>query len=147
MLISSPAFEQNAQIPARYTCEGENLSPPLEFHQLPIGTLSLVLIAEDPDAPNGVFDHWVGWNISPTSSGTDEASRLPREGKNGYGSIGYRGPCPPPGPAHRYFFRLYALDILLETPAGASKETILKAMQGHIIAKAELVGTYQRSHR
>lgn len=147
--LTSTAFSQGGEIPARYTCKGQDLSPPLSWSDVPEGTKSLVLICDDPDAPRGTFVHWVVYNIPPSASRLPEG--IPAEpsledgtlqGINHFGKIGYGGPCPPPGPAHRYFFKLYALDTTLELPPGATKEQVLKAMEGHILAKAELVGTF-----
>src|SRR5271154_1326826 len=110
MQIESPAFAEQQQIPQRYTCDGEDLSPPLQFLDVPKGVASYAIIVDDPDAPRGTFDHWVGWNIGKEAFGLKEGDRTPKEGVNGFGSRGYRGPCPPPGKPHRYFFRLFALD-------------------------------------
>lgn len=144
MKITSPAFEQYQEIPKRYTCDGENISPPLAFQEIPKGVHSFVLIVEDPDAPKGTFDHWIIWNISSDASGLPEKSSVPRQGVNSYGVQEYRGPCPPPGPSHRYFFKLYAIDTILDIPQGSTKQELLKAIQGHIISQAELVGKYGR---
>lgn len=144
MKISSPAFEQAQPLPSKHTCEGENISPLLLIDQVPKGTASLVLLVDDPDAPGGTFDHWVAWNIPPEAKHLEEGYRAPREGFNGFGSTGYKGPCPPRGKLHRYYFRLYALDILIDVPKGSYKEAVLKAMKGHVRAQAELMGTYQR---
>jgi Raf kinase inhibitor-like YbhB/YbcL family protein len=144
MKISSPSFEQAQPIPASFTCEGSDLSPMLVFDVVPKGIASFVLIMEDPDAPGGVFDHWLAWNIPPEARVLEEGYRAPREGINGFGSTGYRGPCPPRGKPHRYYFRLYALDIILDLPSGSYKERLLSAMKGHIRAQAEIMGTYQR---
>ncbi|HDN79530.1 MAG: YbhB/YbcL family Raf kinase inhibitor-like protein [Chloroflexi bacterium] len=147
--ITSSAFEAEGTIPSRYTCKGENVSPPLRWTGVPGEAKSLVLICDDPDAPRGTFVHWVIFNIPPSATGLPEGVP-PKpaledgsiQGKNDFGRIGYGGPCPPPGPAHRYFFKLYALDISLDLPSGATKEQVLKAMEGHIIAKGSLMGRY-----
>lgn len=144
MIIESPAFEQHQAIPQKYTCEGENLSPPLKFSGLPKEAVSLVLIMDDPDAPMGTFDHWIAWNIPPQTVNLGEGSSLPNQGKNGFGNQSYGGPCPPKGNPHRYFFKLYALDTKLNLPAGSSKGAVESAMKGHILEEASLVGTYQR---
>lgn len=143
MLIESPAFEQFKEIPSRYTCDGEDVSPALQFSDIPKGTKSFVLIVDDPDAPRGTFTHWLAWNIASDAKGLPEGAKAPREGMNGFGSAGYKGPCPPPGKPHRYFFRLFALDTVLSLAQGSSKEALMAAMKGHILSQAELVGTYQ----
>jgi Raf kinase inhibitor-like YbhB/YbcL family protein len=149
--ISSPAFQDGERIPAKYTCEGQNVSPLLEWSEPPEKAQSLALIMDDPDAPAGVFTHWVIFNTPPDNPTSPEA--LPtepqlscgtRQGINDAGRIGYYGPCPPPGHPHRYHFTLYALDQPLDLKAGASKEQLLEAMQGHILEQARLTGTYQR---
>lgn len=144
MDIHSPAFENMSAIPSQYTCEGYNLSPPLVFTDIPPKAKSLVLIVDDPDAPRGVFDHWIAWNIPATTHEIPEGGKVPMEGTNHFSKTKYDGPCPPPGKPHRYFFKLYAIDILLDLPKGASKEQVLEKIQGHIIGRAELVGTYKR---
>jgi Raf kinase inhibitor-like YbhB/YbcL family protein len=145
MIIESPAFEQHQMIPKKYTCEGEDLSPPLKFIDIPHEALSLVLIMDDPDAPMGTFDHWIAWNIPPKTPDLPEGATLPFEGKNGFGNRGYGGPCPPRGKPHRYFFKLYALNTKLNLPSGSSKSAVESTMKGHILEEASLVGTYQRS--
>ena len=149
--VSSPVFQEGHRIPAKYTCQGQDISPQLAWSGLPTGTKSLALIMDDPDAPGGVFTHWVLFNIPPDSHELPEAvpvqARLSSgalQGNNDFGKIGYGGPCPPPGRAHRYQFILYAIDRTLDLQAGASKEQLLNAMQGHILAQAQLTGTYQR---
>jgi len=144
MEISSPAFEQSQPIPQKYTCEGENVSPPLSFEGIPKGTKSLALIVDDPDAPSGTFDHWIAWNLSPQSTVLSEGASAPSNGKNHYGVLEYRGPCPPPGKPHRYFFKVYALDSVLDLPEGSSKAQLEQSMQGHILSQAQLMGTYKR---
>lgn len=150
MLIES-VFKSKEPIPKKYTCEGENVSPPLRFSQVPPKSVSLVLIMDDPDAPRGTFDHWIVWNISPTvkelNEGAKEFAHLspsPMQGVNGFGKTYYQGPCPPAGKPHHYHFKLYALDVQLSLPEGASKQQVEKAMDGHILMQAELIGTYQR---
>jgi Raf kinase inhibitor-like YbhB/YbcL family protein len=149
--ISSPAFQDGERIPAKYTCEGQNVSPQLEGSGVPEKAQSLALIMDDPDAPGGTFTHWVIFNTPPDSLTSPEAvptepqlSCGTQQGINDFGTIGYGGPCPPPGRPHRYRFTLYALDQPLDLKAGASKEQLLGAMEGHIIEQARLTGTYQR---
>ncbi|HEY81752.1 MAG TPA: YbhB/YbcL family Raf kinase inhibitor-like protein [Dehalococcoidia bacterium] len=149
--ISSSAFEEGGKIPAKHTCEGQDISPALAWGEPPAGTQSFALIMDDPDAPGGVFTHWVLFNLPPISrnlpEGVPAQAQLPDgsfQGKNDFGKIGYGGPCPPPGRPHRYQFTLYALDQPLNLPAGASKKQVIQAMQGHILAQGRLTGTYQR---
>ena len=149
--VSSPAFQEGDRIPAKYTCQGQDVSPPLAWSQPPVGTQSFALIVDDPDAPGGAFTHWVLFNIPSDSCELPEAvpaqAQLPSgalQGKNDFGRIGYAGPCPPPGRPHRYQFTLYALDQPLDLEAGVSKKQLLSAMQGHIITQGQLTGTYQR---
>lgn len=144
MLIESPAFEAHQPIPKKFTCEGEDVSPPLVIQEIPKGAKSLVLIVDDPDAPRGVWVHWLAWNIDPSTGKFDEGSSVPMQGRNDFGELDYRGPCPPKGNPHRYFFKLYALDAKLNLPAGSDKKQLEDAMKVHILGHAELVGTYQR---
>jgi len=144
MEIASPAFEHQQMIPQKYTCDGENVSPPLFFKNIPEKTQSLSLIIEDPDAPKGVIDHWIVWNLAGTTKLLEEGAEVPKQGINGYNVNHYRGPCPPPGKPHRYFFKVYALDITLNLPEGSTKKNLLDAMEGHILGKGELIGIYQR---
>ncbi len=151
MELKSPAFREGAKIPKKYTCEGWDFSPPLEWNDIPDKTQSLALIMDDPDAPSGVFTHWVLFNLPPNSrellEGVSPVPQLPSgalQGKNDFGKFGYGSPCPPPGSPHRYRFILYALDQQLELEAGVSKKQLLKAMEGHILAQGQLTGTYQR---
>ena len=145
MKIESSAFENGQPIPRRYTCDGEDVSPPLVVNDIPNGCKSLVLTVDDPDAPVGVFDHWIVWNLHPSTNEIAEAQDLPHEGENGFGSVGYKGPCPPRGTPHRYFFKLYALDTQIDLENGSSKEQVEKKMRDHILDQCELMGTYQRS--
>lgn len=147
MQISSPAFTHNSDIPALYTCDGADRSPPLQISSVPSGAKSLVLIHDDPDAPMGTWVHWLLWNIDPKTEEIPEDSVPPGavEGTTSWGKTGYGGPCPPSG-THRYFFKLYALDTLLALPPNAGKEKLEAAMQGHILAQGELVGLYGRLH-
>ena len=149
--ITSTAFQEGDKIPVNYTCQGQDISPPLAWSEPPGGTRSFALIMDDPDAPGGTFTHWVIFNIPSNSRGLSEA--VPAEdqladgtvqGRNDFARIGYGGPCPPPGRAHRYKFTLYALDRSLELKAGASKKQVLDAIQGHVLTQGELTGMYQR---
>ena len=144
MKITSPAFENNGNIPSKYTCDGKNVSPPLIFSEISENAKSLVLISDDPDAPVGTWDHWIVFNIPPSTKeitkGTEPKGTA---GKNSWGRTGYGGPCPPSG-THRYFFKLYALDTTLDLPAGSTKKQIEEAMQNNILVKAELIGLYKR---
>ncbi len=152
--LRSPAFDHNGEIPVRYTCEGQDVSPPLEWSGVPEGTKSLVLIVDDPDAPDPAaprmtWVHWVLYNIPPTATGLPEGvepSDLPpgtRQGLNDWKRTGYGGPCPPIG-RHRYFHKLYALSEVLPDLGTPTKAELLRAMEGKILDQAELVGTYQR---
>lgn len=148
--IFSTAFENEGFIPQKYTCDGANISPPLGWKSLPKDTKSIAIINDDPDAPMGTWVHWVVYNIPATSSGLPEnikpIERLPDgslQGKNSWGKIGYGGPCPPTG-THRYFFKIYALDTMLDLKPGATKEELLHAMKGHIIAEGVFYGKYSR---
>lgn len=146
--LTSPAFQHGQPIPRRHTCDGEDISPALNWRNIPPGTKSLALIMDDPDAPRGTWSHWVIFNIPPEVTGLPElragaTAGLGLDGKNSWGRRGYGGPCPPQG-THRYFFRLYALDTLLRLQAGAVREEVLKAMEGHVLAQGELMGTYSR---
>lgn len=142
--IESSAFKNKEKIPAKYTCEGKDLSPPLQIGNIPQKAKSLAIIVDDPDAPSGTFDHWVAWNLPPTTKELAEGASVPSEGVNGFGANRYRGPCPPPGKPHRYFFKVYALDTMLELEAGSPKAALENAMKGHILSQGELVGLYQR---
>jgi hypothetical protein len=149
--MSSPAFANGESIPVKCTCDGENVSPPLEWGELPTGAQSLALIMDDPDAPSGTFVHWVIYDLPPSLRGlpdgvpTDEKPSVGgTQGNNGAGKSGYTGPCPPSG-THHYSFRLYALDTKLDATAGLSKDKLLQAMEGHVVAQAELIGVYTRS--
>ncbi len=144
MEITSSAFEHEGKIPSRYTCDGEDISPPLEFADVPEEAKSLVLVMDDPDALAGTFDHWLAWNI-PANTKSIEEGKEPEgvQGTTDFGRKGYGGPCPPSG-EHRYFFKLYALDTELDLPEGSSKEDLEKAMGGHIVEQAVLMGKYSR---
>ena len=152
--ISSPAFSQGGSIPVQYTCDGDDLSPPLQWSGVPAGTRSLALIVDDPDAPDPAaprmtWMHWVLYNLPPDGSGLPESVApvdLPsgtQQGVNDWKRTGYGGPCPPIG-RHRYFFKLYALDGVLPADGPLTKAQLLQAMQGHVLDEAELMGSYQR---
>jgi hypothetical protein len=152
-MLTTSAFTENGDIPAKFTCDGPNVSPALAWSGAPAATQAFAVIAEDPDAPVGTWVHWVLFNLparvdhlpegvakNETPSGLGGAV----QGKNDFKKIGYGGPCPPPGKPHRYFFKLYALDRPLALRAGATKDQVEQAMQGHIVATAQLMGTYAR---
>lgn len=142
LVIKSPAFEHKQKLPAKYTCDGQGINPPLTIEGIPEGTRSLALIFEDPDAVEGMFDHWIVWNIPPSASKIAEHSVPGTEGLNTAQEPGYHPPCPPSG-SHRYIFRVYALDVELGLGVNSKKKDLEKAMQGHILAKGELVGMYR----
>jgi hypothetical protein len=151
LIITSPAFQEGEEMATQYTCDGEDISPELSWVEPPSGTQSFALIMDDPDAPVGVFTHWVIFNIPATSRGLPGAvpsqPQLPDgtlQGKNDFGRTGYGGPCPPSGKPHRYQFTIYALDRVIDLKAGAAKRQLLESMQGHILAQGRLTGTYQR---
>lgn len=150
LTISSEAFKHGQIIPAEYTCTSANSSPHLSWHEAPEGTVTYALICDDPDAPKGTWVHWVIYNIPASvhelAKGFTRDAELrdgTRQGKNDFKRLGYDGPCPPAGKPHRYYFKLYALSKKLDVLAGATKETLEKAMQGAILAQAELMGTFQ----
>lgn len=150
MKISSPAFENEGMIPSKFTCDGENISPELIFENIPDSAISLALIMDDPDAPRGTWVHWVIFNIPvntkrlrenfPKADKIDDGTI---QGLNSWPEIGYGGPCPPSG-VHRYYFKLYALDKKLDLTSNATKEDLLTAMEGHIIAEAQIMGKYTK---
>jgi Raf kinase inhibitor-like YbhB/YbcL family protein len=144
LILRSPAFENNQLIPVKYTCDGDEVNPPLTIADAPKETRSLVLIVDDPDAPAGTWDHWVVWNIPPTITKIDENTVPGVEGKNTARTNSYDPPCPPSG-THRYFFKVYALDKALDLKPDSHKKDVEKAMQGHVLAKGELVGRYHRT--
>jgi len=151
MKLTSDAFAQDESIPTKHTCDGQNVSPPLAWTDVPASAQSLALIMDDPDAPSKTWVHWVIYDIASTSDGlpeavpaTEETVGGARQGVNDFRKIGYGGPCPPKGSTHRYFFRLYALDAEPSLPPGANKQQTLAAIEGHIVAQAELMGTYSR---
>ncbi len=144
-ILSSSAFEHEQPIPARHTCEGEDVSPALAWSDVPAEARSLALIADDPDAPRGTFTHWLAWGLDAQATGLAEGERAPSEGRNDFGVTGYRGPCPPPGHGrHRYIFRLFALGDELELAAGAARAELELAIGTDALAVAELIGTYER---
>ncbi|MEM3154502.1 MAG: YbhB/YbcL family Raf kinase inhibitor-like protein [Candidatus Woesearchaeota archaeon] len=152
MKLSSSAFANNGKIPSKYTCDGENINPPLEFSNVPANAKSLVLIMDDPDIPGfvkqkfgiSVWDHWIVFNIPPNTKKIEE-NQEPQgiKGITTSKTLKYNGPCPP-DKEHRYFFKLYALDKMLDLKEGATKEQVLEAIKGHVLAEAELMGRYQR---
>ena len=148
--LTSSAFAEGALIPRRHTCDGEDVSPPLALTGIPDGTQSIALICDDPDAPGGTWVHWVLYNLPadlfelPAEIPGDETlSNGAVHGKNDFGRLGYGGPCPPGG-THRYFFKVYALDTKVSLAGGATKDMLLKAMEGHILAEGQLMGKYRR---
>jgi Raf kinase inhibitor-like YbhB/YbcL family protein len=146
MKISSSDFLNNEFIPSKFTCDGEDLNPELQISEVPENAKSLVLIMDDPDAPVGIFTHWTVWNILPDTK-IIKSGELPQgalEGLTDFGRIGYGGPCPPSGKPHRYFFKIYALDTILNLKAGALRTELEKAIENHIIGQAEFFGLYQR---
>lgn len=143
MKISSPLFENGEEIPDDYTCDGDDISPELVIEGIPKNAKSLALIMDDPDAPAGTWVHWIVWNIAPDTKVIEEDNATGTEGMNSFGDQGYGGPCPPSG-THRYFFKLYALDTLLQLNESSTAKDLEKAMKGHIMEKAELMGTYSR---
>lgn len=151
--ILSPVFSDGKPIPPKYSCEGSDISPPLEWDMSRVSIPddgSIALICDDPDAPGGTWIHWVIFNLPPETNSLPELV-MPREelengalqGSNSWGNIGYSGPCPPSG-THRYYFKVYALDVKLNLPSGTTKEKLLKVMEGHILDKGQLMGTYTR---
>lgn len=143
MSLHSQVFSHNGPLPSKYSCQGEDINPPLSIQHIPEGTLTLALIMEDPDAPGGMFDHWIVWNISPRET-IGEATNPGISGTNDFGKTGYGGPCPPSG-QHRYYFRIYALDAKLDLPAGSRKKDLLRAMEGHVLAEAEMIGLFRKA--
>jgi hypothetical protein len=148
--LTSTAFKEGEPIPRQYTCNGVNVSPSLEWSGVPKSAKTLVIIADDPDAPSGTWVHWVLYNLPADNIGmvenlpaTDELGAGGFQGKNDFGKIGYGGPCPPSG-THRYFFKIYALDSELPLKSGATKAEVEKAMEGHVVAQGQLMGTYRK---
>jgi len=149
--LTTTAFSAGGAIPKKHTCDGADLSPALAWNDAPAGTQTFALIADDPDAPVGTWTHWVIWNIPAKLTGlaenvlkTETLADGTRQGRNDFRRIGYGGPCPPPGKPHRYFFRLYALDSKLDLHAGSSRAELERAISGHVLAQAEVMGKYGR---
>lgn len=150
MQITSSAFTEGSMVPAKYTCDGQDISPPLEWKNVPAGTKSFALVSDDPDAPMGTWVHWVAYNIPSNITKLDEDVKPEKEfknkmrqGSNSWPKIGYGGPCPPSG-THRYYFTLFALDTVLDIKPGATKAQVLQAMKGHALEEAQLMGKYKR---
>lgn len=143
MKVESTAFEEGKKIPKQFTCEGEDVSPPLTIKDIPKNAKSLAIIVDDPDAPNGTFDHWLGWNF-PVKDQIIQHVRAPVQGRNHFGELRYRGPCPPRGGPHRYYFKVFALDRKLDLTEGSTKFELENAMKDHILARAHIMGIYQR---
>lgn len=145
LTVTSPAFEAGKPIPTRFTCEGANVSPALQWTGLPAGAKSIAVIVDDPDAPVGTWNHWVLWNVPPTATGLEEGSHEGVSGTSDFKRPGYGGPCPPKGHgAHRYFFKVFALDTTLDLPVATRRKALETAMKGHVSGKGELMGTYSR---
>ena len=151
MQLTSTAFGEGQPIPDKYTCAGKNMSPPLQWGAAPSATRSLALIVDDPDAPAGTWVHWVVYDLPQTSNALPEdlpkSQYVPqgaKQGLNDFKHLGYGGPCPPAGKPHRYFFKLYALDVPLDLKPGASKQEVERAMDKHVLAEGRLMGAYQR---
>jgi Raf kinase inhibitor-like YbhB/YbcL family protein len=149
--LTSSAFSEGQPIPPKYTGQGEDLSPPLKWTNAPVKTKSFALIADDPDAPMGTWVHWVLYDLPPTTTAlaedvakTQYTTGNAKQGLNDFHRLGYGGPCPPPGKPHRYCFKLYALDRVLDLKPGATKKDVEVAMNGHVLAEGQLLGTYQR---
>jgi len=142
--LASPAFRSGGAVPARYTCEGEDVSPPLTWTKGPSATSSYALVVTDPDAPGGTFTHWTIWNISSKARSLPVGAKPRWQGENSFGTVGWRGPCPPAGPAHHYVFKLYALDTTLNLAHGTSPAALEQKLQAHAFLAARLVGTFKR---
>ena len=144
MKITSSAFQEGGNIPSKFTCDGGDSSPPLQIAEIPSGAKSLALVVDDPDAPSGLFTHWIVWNISPQTNAIAEGSALKGvQGTNDFGKSDYGGPCPPSG-THRYYFKIFALDRELDVPAGTKRSQLDAAMKGHVVAQGELMGRYSK---
>lgn len=148
--VTSSAFSNNAMIPSKYTCDGINISPSIEWQGIPEGTKSIALICDDPDAPIGDWVHWILFNIPPSVRSIKEGFTYRNKpapeilaGRTDFGKLEYGGPCPPSG-THRYFFKIYAVDTMLKLSEGSTKKQLLQAVEGHILGKGELMGTYNR---
>ncbi len=149
--ISTSSFPADGSIPRKYTCDGQDVSPALTWSGAPPNTKSFALIADDPDAPVGIWTHWLIWNLPAVThqiaEGTAKDAQLPdgaRQGQNDFRKVGYNGPCPPPGKPHRYFFKLFALDTSLEVKPGADREELEAAMKSHVLAQTQVMGRYGR---
>jgi len=144
MKITSSTFQEGGNIPSKFTCDGGDSSPPLQIAEIPSGAKSLALVVDDPDAPSGLFTHWIVWNISPQTNEIAEGS-APKgvQGTSDFGKSGYGGPCPPPG-THRYYFKIFALDRELNLPSATKRNQLDAAIKGHVVAQAELMGRYSR---
>ena len=148
--VTSPAFVEGGMIPSKYTCDGEDISPPIEWDGIPEGAQTIALISDDPDAPMGTWVHWVLYNLPADTRRLEEGipanevlTTGAKQGTTDFGRVGYGGPCPPGG-THRYFFKVYALDALVEPAPAATKEQLLTAIQGHVLAQGQLMGKYKR---
>jgi len=151
LTVTSSAFASGAGIPKAYTCKGNDISPALAWSGAPAHAVSFAVIMDDPDAPAGTWVHWVAWNIPASAHSLsqdvpkrDQLSDGGRQGRNSFGKVGYNGPCPPAGQTHRYFFRVYALDAKLDLAAGADRSQLEAAMQGHVLAQGEYMGTFHK---
>lgn len=149
--LKTAAFSDGSEIPKKYTCDGADISPTLNWKDAPAGTKSFAFIADDPDAPAGTWTHWIIWNIPATATAlpegvakVEELSDGARQGRNDFHRIGYGGPCPPPGKPHRYFFKLFALDTALDIQPGAGRKELERAIKGHVLSQTELKGKYGR---
>jgi len=144
MKITSSAFQEGGNIPSKFTCDGGDSSPPLQIAEIPSGAKSLALVVDDPDAPSGLFTHWIVWNISPQTNAIAEGSALKGvQGTNDFGKSDYGGPCPPSG-THRYYFKIFALDRELDLPTGTKRSQLDAAIKGHVVAQGELMGRYSK---
>lgn len=149
--VTSKSFKEGEMIPAKFTCDGDDISPDIAWDKIPEGTKSFAIIADDPDAPHKTWVHWVIFNISPDKkellehmSSNESLLNGAKQGVNDFGKTGYNGPCPPPGNPHRYYFKVYALDSVLQLGPRAQKPDLVKAMEGHVIGHGELMGKYAR---
>lgn len=147
LIVTSPAFAKNSLIPARFTCDGENVNPPLSIGNIPLFAETIVLIVEDPDAPLGTWDHWIVWDIPAKSKNIEirENTSPGIQGINDFNNHKYGGPCPPTG-KHRYFFKAYAIDTVLDLSADSKKAEVMDAIKGHVIAEGQVIGLYQRKY-
>jgi len=147
MKITSSAFQEGGNIPSKFTCDGGDSSPPLRIAEIASGAKTLALVVDDPDAPSGLFTHWIVWNISPQTNTIAEGSAAQGvQGTNDFGKSGYGGPCPPSG-THRYYFKIFALDRELNLPSGTKRNQLDAAMKGHVVAQGQLMGRYAKQKR